>query len=129
MLIFDISQNTFEITQQLIPMKKLNLDFSSEWFRLLIIFIVTLIIGALFFLINNILGIFNILLFIIQAIVGIIFAAWYSRILLTYIRELRRKEPEKKIGIPKGWAIYGLVTCIINIAIWGFMSPLIFNFP
>ncbi|MBK5112234.1 MAG: glycosyl hydrolase 53 family protein [Candidatus Heimdallarchaeota archaeon] len=110
-------------------MKKLNFNLSAEWFRLMMIFVVTIIVGALVFLINNMLGIFNIMLFIIQAIIGIIFAAWYTRIFLIYIREIRRKEPEKKVGMPKGWAIYGLITCLINIGIWGFMSPLIFNFP
>ncbi|MHA1171081.1 MAG: hypothetical protein ACTSQ3_03255, partial [Candidatus Heimdallarchaeota archaeon] len=110
-------------------MKKLTFDVSAEWFKLLMIFGVTLVIGALFFLINNLLGIFNIFLFIIQAIVGIVFALWYFRIFLTYVKELRKKDPEKKVGIPKGWAIYGLITCLVNIGIWGIMSPLIFNFP
>ena len=110
-------------------MKKLNFNFSAEWFKLLVIFIVTIIIGVLFFLINNMVGIFNIFLFIIQAIVGIVFATWYVRIFMTYVRELRKKEPANKVGVPKGWAIYGLITCLVNIAVWGFMSPLVFNFP
>ncbi len=110
-------------------MKKLNFDFSADWFRMLIIFFVTIIIGALFFLINSMVGIFNILLFIIQAIVGIIFATWYTRIFMTYVKELRRKEPEKKVGIPKGWAIFGIIASLANIIIWGFLSPLVFNFP
>ncbi|MHA1585926.1 MAG: hypothetical protein ACTSUW_01205 [Candidatus Heimdallarchaeota archaeon] len=110
-------------------MKKLTFDVSAEWFKLLMIFGVTLVIGALFFLINNLLGIFNIFLFIIQAIVGIVFALWYFRIFLTYVKELRKKDPEKKVGIPMGWAIFGLITCLVNIGIWGIMSPLIFNFP
>ncbi|MGC9780770.1 MAG: hypothetical protein HZR80_16125 [Candidatus Heimdallarchaeota archaeon] len=93
------------------------------------IFLGTILIAGLLFIINSISGILNILVFITQAIAGIIFALWYARIFLSYLVELREKEPEKKVGIPLGWAIFGIITCVINIIVWGFFSPLIFNFP
>ncbi|HUT79984.1 MAG TPA: hypothetical protein VMZ29_02185 [Candidatus Bathyarchaeia archaeon] len=108
-------------------MKKI--DRNSEWFKVFIIIIISLFVGALLFLINNMSGILNILIFIIQTILGLIFGLWYFRIFRGYIREIRKKEIEKKVGVPKGWAIFGIIATLINVLIWGFFSALIFNIP
>ncbi|MBN1328328.1 MAG: hypothetical protein JXA54_02535 [Candidatus Heimdallarchaeota archaeon] len=108
-------------------MKKI--DRNSEWFKILIIIVISLFVGALLFLVNNISGIFNILIFIIQTILGLIFGLWYFRIFKGYIHEIRKKENEKKVGVPKGWAIFGVLATLINFLTWGFFSALIFNIP
>ncbi|HUU77010.1 MAG TPA: hypothetical protein VMX55_01605 [candidate division Zixibacteria bacterium] len=110
-------------------MKNANLKLSNEWIRLFLIFILSLFVGGLIFIINNLTGIFSAFIFIIQVLFGILFGLWYFRIVLVYIRELRKKDPEKKIGVPLGWSIFGLIVTILNFIIWTLLSSLAFNFP
>jgi hypothetical protein len=104
-------------------------DPQQDWFRLLIILLGSLVFGALTFIVNNMSGLINLLVTIIQAVFGITFGIWYFRILLAYLREFRKKDEEHKIGIAKGWAIYGIIDSITNIFMWGILSALIFNVP
>ena len=110
-------------------MGKRTISLTSDWFKIIIIIIVSILIGGVLFLINGLSNLLNVLLYIIQSIFGIIFAVWYFRIFLIFIKEIRKKEPKKKIGIPLGWSIYGLIVCLFNILVWGLFSPLVFNFP
>ncbi|NHJ46795.1 MAG: hypothetical protein FK733_03310 [Asgard group archaeon] len=108
-------------------MRKFNPQ--QDWFRLLIIIATTIVIGGAIFLLNNLTGLINLFLVLIQAIFGIIFGVWYFRVFLAYLREFRKKDEDKKIGVQKGWAIYGSIDSIINVITWGLLSSLIFNVP
>jgi hypothetical protein len=108
-------------------MKRINLQ--SDWVRLLIVLLLTIIIGGLIFLLNNLTGLINILIVIIQAILGIAFGVWYFRIFLAYMREVRKKDEKKKVGVKLGWAIFGMIDSIISMFVWGVLSSLIFNVP
>lgn len=110
-------------------MNQTKIDFSNEWLRLFILFIITAIIGGILFVINNLTGIFTSFVFIIQILIGIVFGLWYLRLIFIYIKELRKKDPEKKIGVPLGWAIFGLIVLLINFSIWTFLTTLAYNVP
>ena len=101
----------------------------SEWRKIIFIFIGAIILGGIMFLLNNLTSIFNTMIFITQAILGVIFGFWYIRLLFVYIKEIRKKDEEKKVGIPLGWSIYGIICLSINIVIWTFFSAQAFNFP
>ncbi|MHA1243232.1 MAG: hypothetical protein ACTSP7_01545 [Candidatus Heimdallarchaeota archaeon] len=101
----------------------------SEWRKIIFILLGAILLGGIMFLINNLTSLFNSMIFIIQAILGVIFGFWYIRILFVYIKELRKKDEEKKVGIPLGWSIYGIICISINFVIWTFLSVQAFNFP
>ena len=101
----------------------------SEWRKLFFILLGAIVLGGIMFLINNLSTIFNTMIFILQAIVGVVFGAWYVRLLFVYSKEVRKKEVEKKVGIPLGWAIFGIITLSINFIIWALLSSQAFNFP
>lgn len=101
----------------------------SEWRRIIFIFLGAILLGGITFLINNLTSLFNTMIFITQAILGVIFGIWYVRLLFVYIKELRKKDEEKKVGIPLGWSIYGIFTISVNFIIWTILSAQAFNFP
>jgi len=101
----------------------------SEWKKIIFIFIGAIILGGIMFILNNLTSIFNAMIFITQAILGVIFGFWYIRLLFVYIKEIRKKDEEKKVGIPLGWSIYSIICLSINIVIWTFFSAQAFNFP
>ncbi|NHK31430.1 MAG: hypothetical protein FK730_08770 [Asgard group archaeon] len=78
---------------------------------------------------NNLTGLINLLIVIIQATLGIVFGIWYFRIFLAYFREVRKKDEKKKVGVKLGWAIFGMFDSIISMFMWGVLSSLIFNVP
>ncbi|MHA1124282.1 MAG: hypothetical protein ACTSO7_03840 [Candidatus Heimdallarchaeota archaeon] len=101
----------------------------SEWRKIFFIFLGAILFGGLMFLVNNFTSIFNTLIFITQAILGAIFGIWYIRLFFVYLKELRKKDEEKKVGIPLGWSIYGIISVSINFVVWAFLSAQAFNFP
>ncbi|MFW9922386.1 MAG: hypothetical protein ACFFDW_03755 [Candidatus Thorarchaeota archaeon] len=106
-----------------------NINFSSEWFKLARIFIISILIGVVLFFINNLTGFLSAFIIFIQLFLGLIFGVWYLRLMMVYFKEMRKKEPEKKVGVNLAWAIYGLITAFINFCVWIFLSNLAFNFP
>lgn len=110
-------------------MKILNINIRSEWSKWLLYTLGSIVLVGFLFLINNFTGFFNLILFIIQVLLGIIFGVWYFRLLLIFIQEIRKKEPKKKIGLSLGWSIFGIVTTILNLIVWVFLSNLAFNLP
>jgi len=110
-------------------MKRANFDFTAEWFRLLLILISVLLIGGIMFLFNSLTGFFTAFTLIIQVVVIIVFCLWYLRLIFAYIKELRKKNPEKKVGVPLGWAIVGLIITLINFTVWIGLSVMMYNFP
>ncbi|MBD3189547.1 MAG: hypothetical protein GF308_02835 [Candidatus Heimdallarchaeota archaeon] len=110
-------------------MKVFNISIKSEWGKWLLYTIGSIVLVGFLFLINNFTAFFNLILFIIQVLLGIIFGVWYFRLLLIFIQEIRKKEPKKKIGLSLGWSIFGIVTTILNLIVWVFLSNLAFNIP
>nr|NHJ84609.1 hypothetical protein [Asgard group archaeon] len=108
---------------------KRKINLSNEWFKLLWILLGTIVVGVILFFINNFTGLLNVFLYVLQSIIGIVFGIWYIRIMIAYIRELRPKYQESHVGVPKLWAIYGIISSLVNAVVWGFLSALIFNFP
>jgi len=108
-------------------MKKLNVH--SEQIKIAFIFVITLGIGVITFLLNNIVGLLNAILYFIQVFVGVIFGLWYLRVFISYLREFRKKDVKKQLGIPKGWAVFGLIAALLNFLFWFLLSSLLFNFP
>ena len=110
-------------------MKRANINFSTEWFRLLLILIGGLFVGGLLFLVNLMTGLLTAFVFIIQVLIAIVFSLWYLRLIFTFVKELRNKEPEKKVGVPLGWAIFGLIATLANFIVWIGLSTLMYNIP
>ncbi|MCF2143767.1 MAG: glycosyl hydrolase 53 family protein [Candidatus Heimdallarchaeota archaeon] len=108
-------------------MRRANLH--AEETQIAIIFAITVVIGIIAFLLNNILGILNVLVYFIQVFFGLIFGLWYIRIFISYLREVRKKDVRKRLGIPKGWVIFGLIVTVFNFIFWFLLSSLLFNFP
>ncbi|MHA1156678.1 MAG: glycosyl hydrolase 53 family protein [Candidatus Heimdallarchaeota archaeon] len=110
-------------------MKRVNFDFTAEWFRLVLILFGGLLIGGIMFLFNSLTGFFTAFIFIIQVMVVVVFCLWYLRLIFAYTKELRKKDPEKKVGVPLGWSIAGLSISLINFIVWIGLSILMYNFP
>lgn len=110
-------------------MKRINFDFTAEWFRLLLILFGGLLVGGIMFLFNSLTGFFTAFTLIIQVIVIIVFCLWYLRLIFAYATELRKKNPEKKVGVPLSWSIVGLIITLINFIVWLGLSVLMYNFP
>ncbi len=110
-------------------MKRISFDFTAEWFRLILILFGGLLVGGIMFLFNSLTGFFTAFTLLIQIIIIIVFCLWYLRLIFAYITELRKKNPEKKVGIPIGWAIAGLLITLINFIVWIGLSVMMYNFP
>jgi hypothetical protein len=98
-------------------------------FQWLIIIGGSILLSFIFFILNNLTGIFTLFLVLILVFIGILVGIWDIRIGLAYLSELRKKKADIQIGIPRGWALFGLVTAIVHFTIWGLLSSLTFNFP
>lgn len=110
-------------------MKRINFDLTAEWFRLLLILFGGLLVGGIIFFFNSLTGFFTAFVFIIQVMVVIVFGLWYLRLIFAYTKELRNKEPKKKVGVPLVWSIFGLIITLINIIVWIGLSILMYNIP